>query len=52
MCGALGIMPCIYIPVNFPCLSNVFIIVHFTMSHKIGTVSCQTEISEVGLGLK
>lgn len=52
MCGALYIMPHIYIPVNFPCLGNVFIIVHLTISHMIVTVSCQTEKSELGMGLK
>lgn len=52
MCGALYIMPCIYIPVNSSHLSHVFIIVHFAIPYRMGTVSCQTEISEVGVDLK
>lgn len=52
MCGVLYIMPHIYISINFSRLSNIFIIVHFTISHKIDTVSCQTKISGVGVGLK
>lgn len=52
MCGALYITLHIYIPVNFPHLSNIFIIVHFTISHKIDTVSCQTKLSGIGVGLK